>query len=151
MSGIPVAILMGMAVNNAVKLPDSVRPGLKFCSATALRAGIVCVGAKLSAMDIVSLGVMGVPAVVTSIGAGLMFVTWAGKQAGLAPRMTALIAAGTSICGVTAITALAPAIKANQKEVAFAVANVVAFGTAGLLVYPYLAHAAFANSEQVTG
>jgi len=54
--------------------------------------------------------------------------------------MTALITAGTSICGVTAITAVAPAIGADQKSANFAIANVVAFGTLGMLCYPYLAH-----------
>ena len=38
-----------------------------------------------------------------------------------------LIAAGTSICGVTAIVSTAPAIEADEREVAYAVANVVAF------------------------
>jgi len=54
--------------------------------------------------------------------------------------MTALITAGTSICGVTAITAVAPAIGADQKSANVAIANVVAFGTLGMLCYPYLAH-----------
>merc|ERR1711907_344849 len=63
--------------------------------------------------------------------------------------MSSLIAAGTSICGVTAITALAPAIKAEQQEIGVAVANVVAFGTLGMLTYPYVAHALLESSEQV--
>jgi uncharacterized integral membrane protein (TIGR00698 family) len=68
---------------------------------------------------------------------------------GLPSKMSSLIAAGTSICGVTAITALAPAIKANERDTGVAVANVVAFGTVGMLTYPYLAHAIFDSSEQV--
>ena len=63
--------------------------------------------------------------------------------------MSSLIAAGTSICGVTAITALSPAIKANERDTGVAVANVVAFGTLGMLTYPYLAHAVMDTSEQV--
>jgi hypothetical protein len=42
---------------------------------------------------------------------------------------------------VTAIVSTAPAIEADEREVAYAVANVVAFGLFGMLVYPYLAHA----------
>lgn len=148
-SGIPVSILLGMALNNAFTLPESLRPGLKACTTTALRAGIVCVGLKLSAVDVMTLGAAGVPAVVASIGAGLGFITWFSRRMGLPTRMGYLIAAGSSICGVTAITALAPAINANQKEVAFAVANVVAFGTLGMLTYPYLAHAFLPYSEQI--
>ena len=52
---------------------------------------------------------------------------------GLPSKMSSLIAAGTSICGVTAITALSPAIKANERDTGVAVVNVVAFGTLGML------------------
>ena len=153
-SGIPIAILLGLGINNVVRIceiinhclipyalgevtvPASLAPGLKFCTTTVLRGGIICIGAKLSAMDMVTLGAAGVPAVCASIGAGslstpvlstchsltlipaqgLIFVTRFGAYMGLPKTMSSLIAAGTSICGVTAITAVAPAIKATEKE-----------------------------------
>ena len=148
-SGIPVSILLGMLVNNAVTLPQSLRPGLKFCTVSALRAGIVCVGAKLSFVDVARLGAAGIPVVMATIGAGLTVVPMLARRLGLPPKLGLLVAAGTSICGVTAITALAPAIKANEREVGLAVANVVAFGTVAMLTYPYLGNALFAHSEQI--
>ena len=63
--------------------------------------------------------------------------------------MSLLLTAGTSICGVTAITALSPAIDAEKRDVAVAVANTVAFGTVGMLCYPYLFNALCGSSEQV--
>jgi len=148
-SGIPLAIILGVVLNNSVKLPEWIRPGLKMSSTTLLRAGIICVGAKLSFYEMAKLGAVGVPVVTLSIATGLLVVTQMAKLLGIPPRMAALIAAGSSICGVTAITALAPAIRATPRETAVAVANVVAFGTMGMMVYPYFAHAAFASSEQV--
>eukprot|EP00945_MAST-04E_sp_MAST-4E-sp1_P002078 g2078.t1 len=148
-SGIPVAIMIGLVLGNTLKLPTATSAGLKFSTTTILRAGIICVGAKLSAVELMSGGLVGIPAVLLSVGTGLAFVQWFGKKMDLPPRMSSLIAAGTSICGVTAITAVAPAIKAKPEEVSYAVANVVAFGTCGLLVYPYLAHAIFDNSQQI--
>ena len=151
-SGIPISILLGMSLRNMPGLnlvPDVLNPGLKFSTTTILRTGIICVGAKLSALEMISLGAAGVPVVALSIATGIGFVTWLGPKLGLPRRMTSLIAAGTSICGVTAITATAPAIKANQQEVSFAVANVVAFGTVGMLVYPYLANATLGSSQAI--
>jgi uncharacterized membrane protein YadS len=150
-SGIPFSILLGMGIRNmpGIQLPDILSKGLKFSTTTILRAGIICVGAKLSALEMISLGAAGVPVVALSIGTGIGFVTWFGPKMGLPRRMTSLIAAGTSICGVTAITAVAPAIKANQQEVSFAVANVVAFGTVGMLVYPYLANTVLDSSQAI--
>ena len=37
-SGIPVAILLGLGLNNSLTLPASLSPGLKFCTTTALRS-----------------------------------------------------------------------------------------------------------------
>ena len=72
------------------------------------------------------------------------------RAVGLSRELSLLLTAGTSICGVTAITALAPAIQAPHKDLAVAVANTVAFGTLGMLIYPYVFHELCAgNSEQV--
>ncbi len=148
-SGVPVAIVLGLLLRNTLPLPAALAPGLKFATTTILRAGIVLVGIRLSLFDVVKLGIAGLPVVLAAIGTGLVFVTWFNRKLGLPPRLGTLIAAGTSICGVTAIVSVAPAIEADEREVAYAVANVVAFGLVGMLLYPYLAHAVLGNSETI--
>ena len=148
-SGVPVAIVLGLLLRNSLPLPASFGPGLKFATTTILRAGIVLVGIRLSLLDVLKLGIAGLPVVVAAIATGLVFVTWFNKKLGLPPRLGTLIAAGTSICGVTAIVSVAPAIEADEREVAYAVANVVAFGLFGMLFYPYLAHAVLGSSETI--
>ena len=66
-------------------------------------------------------------------------------------RVGSLLAAGTSICGVTAISALAPAIVATQAEVSVAVANVVLFGTAGMLLLPHVANHLLGHCSEAAG
>jgi uncharacterized integral membrane protein (TIGR00698 family) len=144
-----VAIVLGLLLRNALTLPPQLAPGLKFATTTILRLGIVLVGIRLSAFDLARLGVAGVPVVLAAIATGLLFVTWFNRKLGLPPRLGTLIAAGTSICGVTAIVSTAPAIDADEREVAYAVANVVAFGLFGMLAYPYVAHAVLARSESI--
>ncbi len=100
-SGIPIAILGGLLANhfllvkktadtNAPSVPASgdaagpaslrdlerLKPGLSFATTTVLRAGIICVGAKLSAYDVVQLGATGIPVVMLCVGAGLTVVPW---------------------------------------------------------------------------
>ena len=60
-SPIPIAILLGLVVGNSLpeEMKERLRPGLQFAGKTLLRAGIVCVGIKLSALDVYSLGVTG--------------------------------------------------------------------------------------------
>ena len=148
-SGVPVAIVLGLLLRNTLPLPASLAPGLKFATTNILRAGIVLVGIRLSVFDVLNLGIAGLPVVLAAITTGVVFVTWFNKRLGLPPRLGTLIAAGTSICGVTAIVSTAPAIEADEREVAYAVANVVAFGLIGMLVYPYLAHSLLSTSESI--
>jgi uncharacterized integral membrane protein (TIGR00698 family) len=150
-SGIPVAILLGMAVNNATGYGSSdpvFKSGITFSTKTILQTGIVCVAAKLSFLELLTTGSSGIPVVLASVGAGMLFIPAAGRLAGLPHQMTLLLTAGTSICGVTAITALAPAINAPNRDIAVAVANTVAFGTIGMIAYPYLFHYLCSSSEQ---
>lgn len=148
-SGVPVAIVLGLLLRNTLPLPASLTPGLKFATTTVLRLGIVLVGIRLSFFDVLKLGLAGLPVVIAAITTGLVFVTWFNRKLGLPPRLGTLVAAGTSICGVTAIVSTAPAIEADEREVAYAVANVVAFGLFGMLVYPHLAHAVLTGSETI--
>lgn len=148
-SGVPVAIVLGLLLRNTLPLPATLNPGLKFATTTILRAGIIIVGIRLSVFDVLKLGIAGLPVVLAAIATGLIFVTWFNRRLGLPPRLGTLIAAGTSICGVTAIVSTAPAIDADEREVAYAVANVVAFGLFGMLMYPYLAHAILPTSETI--
>ena len=148
-SGVPVAIVLGLLARNLLPLPAALRPGIAFSTTTVLRLGIVLVGIRLSAFDVLRLGLAGLPVVLAAVATGLVLVTWVNRWLGLPPRLGTLVAAGTSICGVTAIVSTAPAIDADEREVAYAVANVVAFGLCGMLAYPVLAHAVLARSETI--
>ena len=88
-------------------------------------------------------------AAATCISFGLGSILLLSRYAKLSTPLGALIAGGTSICGVTAIVSLAPVVQASEREVAIAVANVVAFGLVGMLTYPVLAHNIFESPEQV--
>lgn len=148
-SGVLVAIVIGIAIRNLIPMSGVFDAGIRFSVTKLLRLGIICIGIKLSFLDVMKLGAWGIPVVATSIVSGLVLITWFNHVLKLPERLGTLIAAGTSICGVTAIVSTAPAIDADQKEVAYAVANVTVFGLVGMFAYPYLAHSLLTTSEQV--
>lgn len=148
-SGVLMAIVVGMLVGNIVPLPKMFQGGIRFSVTKLLRLGIILIGIKLSLMDVVKLGVWGVPIVVASISGGLILVSWFNRKLNLPKRLGTLIAAGTAICGVTAIVSTAAAIEADEDEVAYAVANITLFGLIGMFVYPYLAPHLLQTSEQI--
>jgi len=148
-SGVTIAIVLGVVIRNIRPLPTIFMPGVAFSVERLLRAGVICIGIKLSLFDVMRLGAWGVPVVVAAITSGLVFVTWFNRRLKLPARLGTLIAAGTGICGVTAIVSVAPAINANEDEVAYAVANITLFGLIGMLCYPYVAPLLLATSEQI--
>ncbi len=151
-SAITVAIVLGALLANLFPLPSStLEPGLKFSMKNLLRLGIILVGLRLSFLDVLKLGVWGVPAVLIVIASALLFSALFCRILNVSPRLGALTAAATAICGVTAAVATAPVIEADEKELAYTVANVTLFGLLGMLFYPYLAHALFADAPASAG
>jgi uncharacterized integral membrane protein (TIGR00698 family) len=150
-SGISVAILLGLAIANTIGTAALFRPGLAIAVRWVLRLGIILVGVKLSFFDVVKLGAWGVPVVATVIVTALLTATWLARALRLSDRLGILAAASTAICGVTAAVAVGLAIDAEESEVAYTVANVTLFGLAAMLAYPYLAHALFGRDSGAIG
>ena len=66
-------------------------------------------------------------------------------------NLSLLIAVGTSICGATAIVALAPAINAKKEEISYAIANITIFGLIAMFLYPLLAFTVFDDNSLAVG
>ena len=115
-------------------------PGLKFSSRTLMRTGIVLLGLKLSLIDIAALGWAAI-LVVVAIVLATFGLTWAlGRALRLPGREPLLLAAGFSICGASAVGAMAGAIRAKESEQATPVALVTLCGTLAIAVLPALQH-----------
>lgn len=150
-SAVMMVVILGMLTGNIVRLPLWLEPGFQFSMKKVLRLGIILLGIRLSITDVFELGTLGVPIVVLCIASALYFTTRLNNWLKLPDRLGTLIAVGTSICGVSAIVATAPAIDADDEEVAYAVAVITVFGIMAMLVYPYAAHAIFAGDPVKSG
>ena len=143
-SGIMMAILIGILVSNVVTLPAAVQPGVRFSVVRILRLGIVLLGIRLSLAEAGEIGVKALPVILGTVFTALLLVTYVAKRVGLTEKLGTLIAVGTSICGATAIVATAPTIAARDDETSYAVACITLFGVVAMLVYPFAAHWVFA-------
>jgi len=139
-SPVMLAILLGLIISAVIPLPASLKPGLSFAVKKVLRLGIILLGIRLTIFDVFRLGLYGIPIVVICIIGALVITTQVNKWLKLPPRLGALIAVGTSICGVSAIVATSPAIEAEEEETAYAVAVITIFGLFATLIYPYAAN-----------
>jgi uncharacterized integral membrane protein (TIGR00698 family) len=67
-----------------------------------------------------------------------LFTKWIGGLLGVDRKLSELIAAGTSVCGASAIIATNAVTRAPDQDVGYAVACVSVFGTLAMIGYPLL-------------
>jgi uncharacterized integral membrane protein (TIGR00698 family) len=140
--GAPIfAIALGIVITNTLRGPfqiGALRIGdvSKFC----LKGGIILLGASLDLGTIVRTGAGSVPLLVVTIAAGLGCALFIGREMRVDWRMRCLIGIGTSICGASAIAALAPVIRAKAEEIAYAISVIFFFNMLAVFAFPAIGH-----------
>jgi uncharacterized integral membrane protein (TIGR00698 family) len=89
---------------------------------------------------VVKLGGISLVAVALELTLSIVLMTWLGNAFRLTPKLTSLLAIGSSICGVSAIIAAKGAINAKDEEASYAIAAILALGAIGLFVFPVIGH-----------
>src|SRR5699024_6833321 len=139
-SGIFVAIIIGIIIRNTFGMKDYFKSGISFAVKYALRAGIILLGLRLSLAEALKLGLIGVPLIVVCISAGLFITLYLTNKMIESYIFGTLVACGSGICGVLAIMATSPVLKAKEDDISYAVANIFIFVLSGMVLYPFLAH-----------
>ncbi|AYF99398.1 YeiH family protein [Protaetiibacter intestinalis] len=119
-------------------LDGPLRAGLGFSARTLLRAGIVLLGLDLALGDIAALGWWGVLAIAALVGLAFAISYAIARALRLPGDEPVLLAAGFSICGVSAVGAMAAARGSMSKmqDAATPTALVTLFGTLAIVVLP---------------
>jgi uncharacterized integral membrane protein (TIGR00698 family) len=136
-----LAILLG-AVMRTIWTPGLLwREGIEFSARTLLEIAVALLGATISAGAVIGAGLSLFAAILGAV-AVTIFVSYAvGRLLGLSQRMATLVACGNSICGNSAIAAVAPVIGADGGEVACSIAFTAVLGVAVVIGLPFLAGA----------
>ncbi|MGH2341758.1 YeiH family protein [Segnochrobactraceae bacterium EtOH-i3] len=134
-----LAILLGMALRAVWTPPAVFGPGVRFAVRPLLRLAIVLLGARLTLGQMAAVGAGGLATIVVAMGGTFLFTIAVGKLLRVDTKLAELIAAGTSICGASAVIAAASVTRADEEDIAYAVATVTVFGTLAMLLYPLLA------------
>ncbi|CAO1650045.1 YeiH family protein [Salinibacterium sp. NYA9b] len=115
-----------------------VKPGLAIAARRLLRIGVVLLGFKLSLVNIAELGWL-VLGMIVAIVVITFFFTWGlGRMMRLPGQQSVLIAAGFSICGASAIGAMAGVTRAKDSDTATPIALVTLCGTLAIALLPAL-------------
>ena len=133
-----LAILIGIAFHNFIGTPIVAKPGVTFSLRRLLRIAIILLGMQLTITQVIEVGGRGIGIIAATLLATFVFTVWMGKLLGVERKLAQLIAAGTSICGASAVIATNTVIDAHDEDVAYAVACVTVFGSVAMFAYPAL-------------
>jgi len=133
-----LAILIGVGIRTTWTPGLGWVPGIVFSAKFILEFAIVLLGASVSITMIAALGpllILGIASIVAvAIGASFLLC----RALGLPQRMSILIACGNSICGNSAIAAVAPVIGADADDIASSISFTAVLGVVVVLGLPFL-------------
>jgi uncharacterized integral membrane protein (TIGR00698 family) len=106
-----------------------------------LKGAVVGLGFGMNINTALEVGEKGLFYTIISIGATLILGYFLGKQLKVDKKITALISSGTAICGGSAIAAMSPVIKANDRQISIALGTVFILNSVALFVFPFIGDA----------
>jgi uncharacterized integral membrane protein (TIGR00698 family) len=134
------AILIGLVIGNTIELPAFFQAGVGSYE-FFLKMGIVLLGARFLLGDVAKLGGISLVLVAVELLLSIALMSALGKLFGLNPKLSSLLAIGSSICGVSAIIAAQGAIDADDEDASYAIAAILALGAISLVIFPVVGHA----------
>jgi uncharacterized integral membrane protein (TIGR00698 family) len=133
-----LALLIGVVVAAVWDAPDSLKPGIQVASREFLEVAVCLIGVAIDTALLRQAGAGLFAGIVVIVVASLAITYAVGRAAGLPARMSVLLAAGNSICGNSAIAAVAPVIGADADDVASAISFTAVLGVVVVLLLPLL-------------
>lgn len=113
-----------------------------------LQLSVVGLGFGMNLFESLKSGKEGMVFTVVSVVLVLALGIFLGKAINLRPKIAYLIAAGTAICGGSAIAAVAPIVKAQDDEISVSIGTVFLLNAIALFIFPPIGHALGLSQEQ---
>ncbi len=133
-----LAIIIGTMVRSAWTPSARWRKGIDFSAKFLLEVAVVLLGASISAATLVATGPWLLLAIMAVVAVAIVTSFFIGRLLRLPHRMALLVACGNSICGNSAIAAVAPVIGADGEDVASAIAFTAVLGVIVVVLLPFL-------------
>ncbi len=134
-----VAMLLigGIIIRNTIGVPKVFLPGIGIAR-PLIKPGIIILGVHYIWSDVMKVGGTGLILTAVFIFGTALTVMYLCRRLGVSDGLGGILGAGTGVCGVSAIIATAPVVKAEPRDMAYAIGTILLFGTLMLFVMPYL-------------
>ncbi|MBY0380521.1 MAG: YeiH family protein [Xanthobacteraceae bacterium] len=131
-----LAILIGIIIRSLWQPDAKWKPGINFCAKFLLEVAVMLLGASISFGAIMASGPALLAGIVFAVILALLASYMIGRMLGLSQHISILIACGNSICGNSAIAAVAPVIGASSDDIASSIAFTAVLGVVIVLGLP---------------
>ena len=138
LEAIVIAILLGTAIRTIWEPGARWHSGIAFSAKQLLEVAVALLGASITFGAIAASGPMLLGAIVATVVLTIAASYGLSRALGLSNRLSILIACGNSICGNSAIAAVAPVIDASSDDVASSIAFTAVLGVVVVLGLPLL-------------
>ncbi len=142
----PIALILGFLFSHFLVNPYAKQN--KDAVNWTLKSAVVGLGFGLSADKAISAGADGFLITIVSISTTLFLGWLLGRALKLNTRSSYLLSSGTAICGGSAIAAIAPIIKANERDISMAMGTVFLLNSVALLIFPFIGNALSLSQDQ---
>ncbi|WGQ11807.1 putative sulfate exporter family transporter [Pedobacter gandavensis] len=135
----PLALLLGLVMAQLMKHPYQELNHK--ATNLLLKVSVVGLGFGMNVFAAMKAGKEGVLFTIASIAGVLMLGYFLGKVFKIERKTSYLISAGTAICGGSAIAALSPVMKAEEKDISVSLGIVFILNSVALFLFPMIGHA----------
>ncbi|MFT8932362.1 MAG: putative sulfate exporter family transporter [Acetobacter syzygii] len=133
-----IAILIGTALRSFWTPGTRWQEGIAFSAKYLLEMAVALLGASVSTDIILAAGAPLLVGIASVVASSILVSFGISRLLGLPVRMALLVACGNSICGNSAIAAVAPVIDADSDDVAASIAFTAVLGVMVVLGLPLL-------------
>lgn len=142
----PLALVIGIAIAWMIGHPYAKYNGK--ATQFLLKASVVGLGFGMNAHSALKAGKEGIIFTIISIIGTFIFGYLLGKILKIDKKTSYLISSGTAICGGSAIAAVSPVIRAEEKQISVALGVVFILNSVALLLFPFIGHKLLLSQEE---
>lgn len=132
------SILLGILAGNTFFTQQMLAMGVKFSESKLLEIAIALMGLTLNLQNILMIGWQGLLFVLLQMAGTLFFVYRLGRLLQFDKVFSLLMSAGNAVCGSSAIAAVSPIVKADEKDKGLSITTVNLTGTVLMIGLPIL-------------
>lgn len=149
LNSILIALLLGIVIGNLIQIPQAFQSGIGFTSGKLLELSILFLAFSINYTHIAALGASSFAIIGLMVFTMLLLTFYLSRKANCPGATGWLVGFGTTICGSSAIAALAPSVKKNEDDVAISMAVVNLYGSIGMIALPFILQSFQMNTTQL--